>query len=83
MCASTSCSRTTCSLSMYNVEGELDCFNCKTGGFSQNIHFNVYKGKELQSTLLRRKSTRPWGIFYNYKEKLSVRRVHTAALTAT
>ena len=24
----------TCSLSRYNAEGELDCFNCKTGVFS-------------------------------------------------
>ena len=28
----------------------------------------------------RKKSTRLWGIFNNYKEKLTVARVHTAAL---
>ena len=80
MCPNTCFSRTTCSLSRYNVKGELDCFNCRTGGFSQIIHFNVYKGKQSQSTFLRKKSTRLWGIFNNYKEKLSVPRLHTAAL---
>ena len=36
------------------VKGELDCFNCETG-FSQIIHFNVYKRKQLQSVLLQKK----------------------------
>ena len=54
---------------------------CKTGFFPQIIHFNVYERKQLQSTLLRKKSTRQWEIFNNYKEKLRVSRVHTAALT--
>ena len=48
--------------------------------FSELIHFNVYKRKQSQSTFLRKKSIRLWGIFNNYKEKLSVPRVHTAAL---
>ena len=42
------------------MKGELDCF-------SQIIHFNDYKGNQLQSTF--------WG-----KNQLSVPRVHTAAL---
>ena len=55
-------------------------FQLQDGGFSQIIHFNVYKGKQLQSTFLRKKINRLWGIFNNYKEKLSVSSVHTAAL---
>ena len=76
-------SRMTCLLNGYNVKGESDCFNCKTGGGggSQIVHFNVYKRKELQSTFLRKKSARLWGIFNNYKENLSVPEVNTAALT--
>ena len=34
VCPNTCFSHTTCSLIRYNVEGELDCFNCKTGVFS-------------------------------------------------
>ena len=34
LCPNTCFSRTTCSLSRYNVKIELDCFNCKTGVFS-------------------------------------------------
>ena len=30
---------------------------------------------------LQKRSTRQWGKFNNYEEKLSVPRVHTAALT--
>ena len=62
-----------------DAEGKLDCFNCKTGGFSQIIHFNVYKRKQLQSTFLGKISTPLWGLFSNYKVKLSVPRVQTAA----
>ena len=50
------------------------------GGFSQIIHSNVYKRNQLQSALLGKKPTPLWGIFNNYKEKLSVPRVQTAAL---
>ena len=67
-------------ISRYNAEGKLDCFNCKAGFFSQIIHSNVYKRKQLQSTFLGKKSTPLWGIFNNYNEKLSVPRVQTAAL---
>ena len=80
MCPSTCLSRTNCSLTKYNAKGKLDCFNCKTGVLPQIIHSNVYKRKQLQSTFLGKKSARPWGIFNNYKEKLSVPRVQTAAL---
>ena len=38
------------------------------------------KRKQLQSTFLRKISNRLWGIFNNYKEKLNVSSVHTAAL---
>ena len=38
MCPNTCVSCTACSLNRYNVKGELDCFNCETGGFSQIIH---------------------------------------------
>ena len=75
MSPSTCFSRTNCSLSRYNAKGKLDCFNYKTG-FSQIIH---YKRKRLQSTFLGKKSTPLWGIFNNYKEKLSVPSVQTAA----
>ena len=34
MCPNTCFSRTTCLLSKHNVKGELDCFNCKMGFFS-------------------------------------------------
>ena len=40
------------------------------GIFSQIIHFNVDKRKQLQSTFLRKKPTRPLRILSNYKEKL-------------
>ena len=48
---------------------ELDCFNCKNRGFSQIIHFNVHRRKQLQSTFLRKKSQIVYGeylraIFY-------------------
>ena len=49
-------------------------------GFSQSIHFNIYKRKQSQSTFLRKKSTCQWRIFKNYKETLNVPRVHTAVL---
>ena len=57
---------------LYNVKGELDCFNCRKG-VSQFIHFdyNPRFGKIINSSM---------GIFNNYKEKLSVPRIHTAAL---
>ena len=45
------------------------------------INFKVYKRKQLLSTILRKESTRLWGILDNYKEKLNVPGVHTAALT--
>ena len=54
MCPSTCFSRTNCSLSRYNAKDKLDCFNCKTGIFSQIINFIVYKRKQLQSTFLEK-----------------------------
>ena len=77
MCPNTCFSCTACSLSRYNVRGELDCLNCETGILSQIIHFNVDKRKQLQSTFLRKKPTRPWGILSNYKEKLRLQ-LHVA-----
>ena len=81
MCPNTSFLRTTYQLGRYNVKGESDCFNCKTGFFLKLFTSAVYERKQLQSTVFAKKSTRQLGIFNNCKEKLSVPRVHTAALT--
>ena len=49
-------SRTICSLSRYNVKGELDCFNCKTGVFLRlftlmfTITIHVF-GKKINSSM--------------------------------
>ena len=69
----------TCSLSRYNVKGELDCFNCKTGVFSD------FSLQSLQKTAITihvsaKKATHLWRIFNYYREKLSVPTVHNAAL---
>ena len=80
MCPNTCFSRTTCSLTRYNVKGELDYFNCKmwvslrlfTSMFTKESNYNPH--------FCEKTSVRLWGIFNNYKENLSVPRVHTAAL---
>ena len=56
----------TCSLSRYNVKGESDCFNCKTGFFLR-LFTSMFT---ITIDVLRKKSTGLWGIFNNYKEKL-------------
>ena len=78
MCPNTSFSWTTCSLSRYNVKGELDCLNCKTGSFSQIFNSTSMFTKESNYSpqFFEKKSTRRWGIFNNFKEKLSVPSVH-------
>ena len=74
VCPNTSFSRTTCSLSRYNVKGELDCFNCKTGVFLR-LFSSVFMKESNYNPRFWEKSTRQWGIFNNYKETLSVARV--------
>ena len=81
MCPNTSFSLTTCSLGRYNVKGELDCFNCKTVTFLRLLTSMFTKESSYNPRFWEKKSTRQWGIFNNYKEKLSVLRIHTAALT--
>ena len=80
MCPNTYFSRMTCSLSRYGVEGELDCFNCKMGLFSDySLQCLLQKAITIHF-FCEKRSTRLWGILDNYKGKLSVPRVHTAAL---
>ena len=79
VCPNTSFSRTACSLSRYNVKGELDCFNCKTGVFLR-LFASMFIKESNYIHVFAKKLTLQWGMFNNYKEKLSVPRVHTAAL---
>ena len=79
MCPSKCFPRTNCSLSRYNAKGKLDCFNCKTGVFLR-FFTPVFTKKAITIHVLGGKSTSLWGIFNNYKEKLSIPRVQTAAL---
>ena len=44
--------------SLNRVKGELDCFNCKAEGFLRLFTLMFSK----------KKSTRLWGLFNNYKE---------------
>ena len=81
MCPNTPFSRTTCSLSRYNMKGELDCFNCKTGVFLRLFTSMFTKESNYNPRFCGKKLTYQWGIFNSYKEKQSVLRVHTAALT--
>ena len=68
------------SLSRYNVDGELNCFNCKTGFFLRFYTSMFSKESNYNPRFCKKKQTRIWGIFNNYKEKQGVPRVHTAAL---
>ena len=77
MCPNTWFSRTNCWLSRYNANGKLDCFNCKTGDFLR-LFTSLFTKESDYSPRFRGKSTPLWGIFNNYKEKLSVPRVQTA-----
>ena len=79
MCPSTCFARTNCSLSRYNAKSKLDCFKCKTGVLSDYSRQCLQK-KAITIHDFGKKSDRLWGIFNNYKEKLSVPRVQTAAL---
>ena len=80
MCPNTCFSRTTCSLSRYNVEGELDCFNCKMGLFLRLFTSMFTKESNYNPLFCETKSTRLWQILNNYKEILPVPKIHTAAL---
>ena len=64
------------------AKGELDCFNCKTGDFLR-LFTSVFTKKAITVHVFAKKSNRLWGIINNYKEKLSVPRLHTAAVTAS
>ena len=78
VCPNACLSRTTCSLSRYNVEGELDCFDCKTGFFFSDYSLQWFT-KESKFHVFAKKLTRLWEIFNNYKEKLIVPKAHTVA----
>ena len=80
MFPSTCFSRTNCSLSRYNAKGKFDCFKCKTGVFLRLFTPMFTKESNYNPRFLGKKSAPLWGIFNNYKEKLSVSRVQTAAL---
>ena len=80
MCLNTCFSRTTYSLSRYNVKGELDCLNCKVGGFLRLFTSMFPKESSYNPRFCEKKSTRLWGTIKNYQGKLRVPRVHTAAL---
>ena len=80
MCPNTSFSRSTCSLSRYNVKGDLDCINCKTRVFLR-LFTSMFTKKAITIHVFAKKSIHQWGIFNNYKEKLSVPRVDTATLS--
>ena len=80
MCPSTCFSRTNCLLSKYNAEGKLDCFNCKTGLFSDYLLQCLQKKAITIHVFGEKISTPLWGIFNYYKEKLSVPRVQIAVL---
>ena len=80
VCPNTCFSRTTCSLSRHNLKCELDCFNCKTGGFLRLFTSMFIKESNYSPRFCEKKSTRIRGILNNYKQKLSVPRVRTAAL---
>ena len=81
VCPNTSFSCMTCSLSRFYVKCELDCFNCKTEVFLRLFTSMFTKESNYNPQFCKNKSTRQWGIFNNYEEKLSVPRVHTAVLT--
>ena len=63
---------------VYNVKGELDCLNCKTGVFL-SLFTSMFTKESNYNPRFCEKTTRLWGIFNIYKGKLSVPRVHTAA----
>ena len=79
MCPNTCFSCTACSLSRYNVQGELDCFNCETGFFLRLFTLMFTKESNYIHVFEKKKATRLCGMLDNYEEKLSVLRVHTAA----
>ena len=58
MCPNTCFSRTTCSLSRYNVKGELDCFNCGTGFFLRLFTLTFTKESNYNPRFCEKKSTR-------------------------
>ena len=78
VCLDTSSLCTTSSLSRYNVEGELDFLTARQGvgggggegGFSDHSLQRLQKKAITIHVFVKKKSTRLWGIFNNYKEKL-------------
>ena len=83
MCPNTSFSHTTCSLSRYNVKGEYIVLTARRGGGGGLSSYSLQRlqNKAITIHVFAKKSTRPWGIFNNYKGNLSVPRVQTAVLT--
>ena len=77
MFPSTCFSRMNWSLSKYNVKGVLTARQV----FLRLFIPTFTKESNYNSPFLGKKSTPLWGIFNNYKEKLSVPRVQTAALS--
>ena len=75
MCPNTCASYTICSLNRYNVKGQLDYFDCKTGVFL-TLFISMFTKKSDHD----KKINWSTGNFNNYEEKLSVPRVYIAAL---
>ena len=78
MCPSTCFSRTNCSLSRYNAKGKADCF-MQDGVFLRLLISMFTKESDYIQSTFWENPTPLWGIYNNYKEKLSVPRVQTAA----
>ena len=78
MCPNTcfSCSCTICSLSKYDIKCELDCFNCKTGGFLRLFTSMFIKKLSTSNHLFAIDLTN----INNYKEKPSVSSVHNTIM---
>ena len=62
-------SRTTCSLSRYNVKGESDCFNCKTGVLLRLFTSMFTEESNYNPRFWENNSTHLWRIFSNYIKK--------------
>ena len=80
MCPSTCFSRTNCSLSRYNAEDKLDCFDCKTGVFVR-LFTPMFTKESNYNPRFGGKNQLLYGEYLTIiKENLSVPKVQTAAL---
>ena len=63
-----------------HLKGELDCFNCKTGGFLRLFTSMFTTKKSNYNPRFCKKIKPSMEIFNNSNEKLSAPRIHTVAL---